>query len=172
MKIRTALIISAATLALVGAPAVAYASVVPAPAPITCEQAKADLTAKVALVVQFNQNVYPDGKVPAVDAVTPALLRTVLTDPDLGAGARAQVQAALAAFAVKHDACAKPPATTTPAPTTEPTSTVTPTTTTEAPPVTETTAPTSVVILPVPVITGSTSQIGTAPSGSVNTGGE
>lgn len=174
MKIRTALIISASTLVLAGTPAVALASTANRPAPTAeCVKAKDALAAAVKLTVLYNPNVYPEGKVPAVDAVTPALLNAVLADADLGGGARAEVTAALTAFQAKHDACDKPPVVvTTPPVTTAPTTA--PTTTTEAPPTgdTTTTAPTSVVILPVPVVTEGTSQIGTAPSGSVNTGGE
>lgn len=61
--------------------------------------AEATLAAAVVLVVEYGPDVYPGGVVPAVGDVDPELLAAMLADPDLGGGARAEVEAAVTAFA-------------------------------------------------------------------------
>lgn len=86
-----------------------------------CVEARAALDLALVAIVDLNPNVYPEDAVPAVEDVTPALLDAVLADADLGAGGRAEVKAALAAFVAVEEACAVE----TPASTTTPTSTAT-----------------------------------------------
>lgn len=111
----------------------------------TCPDAKAALVIAVKAATELAPDVYPEDKVPAVAAVTPALLTLVLADEDLGEGGRAVIEKALAAFAAVDKACAPPP-------------TVTPTSTVTVAPTT-TAAPTSVAPTTRP-----------RPSGGVETG--
>ncbi len=122
--VAAALAVGVIVLGLVMAPQ-AMAQGATGPDSKACADAKTALGAALALVVQFNPNVYPNDKVPAVGDVTPALLQAILLDNDLGGGARAEVEAALKAFTARDTACAVPPTTTV---------TVTPTVTPPAPP--------------------------------------
>lgn len=75
-----------------------------------CQAAEAALADAVVPVIDLAPNVYPDDQVPTADQVTPELLDLILADPDLGADAREQVEAADAAFTARDAACTTPEA--------------------------------------------------------------
>ncbi|MGE3795973.1 MAG: excalibur calcium-binding domain-containing protein [Dehalococcoidia bacterium] len=114
----------------------------PATGPDTqaCTDATAARDAAIPPVLDFSPDVYPDDTVPAVADVDAALLQAILDDPDLGGGARAQVEALVALFEAREVACTAPTVpdptdTTTPSSTTpEPTTTTAAPTTTTSPP--------------------------------------
>lgn len=93
--------------------------------PEACVAAKVELEAALKAALDLSPDVYPGNVVPSLGQL-PGLLDDILADPDLGAGGRAVVQAAVAAQAKVKAACDTTPPTTTPPP---PTTTVPPTTT-------------------------------------------
>lgn len=125
MKRSAVLAVGIAAVAVLGTTSIAFATPDTGPDSPACAEAEAALAAALAPIVEFAPDVYPGDKVPALDELTPALLDEILDDPDLGGGARVEVEAALAAHAVSQAACAEV--------VTPPTSTVTPTTTAPAP---------------------------------------
>ena len=112
---RTLAIVSVVAMAMLGgSTAVAFAQDELGPDSQACVDERAELEVATANILTYNPNVYPGDVVPTV--VTPGLLQDLLDDPDLGGGARAEVEAAVTAFEEVEFACTEP----TPAPTTTP----------------------------------------------------
>lgn len=73
-------------------------------ADVALAEAENRLAAALPKVLEYNENVYPGNTRPTLAQLTPGLLNQILVDPDLGGGARAEVEAALAAFATRDAA--------------------------------------------------------------------
>lgn len=116
---RTLAIVSVMALAAIGGSfATASAQDELGPDSQACADERAELEVATAPILLLNPNVYPGDRVPTV--VTPGLLQDILADPDLGAGGRAEVEAAVTAFEERDAACAE---VVTPTPTPTPTTT-------------------------------------------------
>lgn len=150
MKRSAFLTVGLAAVAVLGTTSIAFATPDTGPDTAACAEAKLALAAALAPVVEFAPDVYPGDKAPALADLTPALLEEILDDPDLGGGARGEVEAALAAHEDATAACTAPPA--------PPTTTVAPTPTDTAP-------------VPDPADDEDDfDQVGTPPAGGVDTG--
>lgn len=67
-----------------------------------CEQQRVELTAALQAVLELSPDVYPGDVVPTIEAL-PGLLDDILQDPQLGAGGRAEVEAAVRAQAALRE---------------------------------------------------------------------